>query len=495
MHKVTDHHPEREQIIGATVSVVNEELTFKISEISNSEFEQILNQNNALRESLNQVEKIRDFLGAPEHILGNQYTKHGEIAENIEVNIRNARDILEQRLPNATFEGVGRTAPTDYIIGDTHVQSKFIAGLPNTLDHVIDHMNKYQEIGFGRDGSFYHIPKDFHAEMTKIIDGEYVGELSSRKIQTILSKVSEVEALSGKPFSEVVQPSISSYREVQQGVVFKTVDGHEEQILSRNQEIIGDIKHGADQERYESYFQAGGKAAAYGAAIGAFVGVGLLVYKKHKSGKSLSNFNTTDWKDVGVEFSKGGLKGGVTGLSIYGMTNFLNFNAPLASAFVSASFGIANLSYSYKNGDISLDDFADQAQVLCFDTSVIALSATMGQALIPVPILGTLIGSFAGRIVLNISKEHLGADTDKLQKVYDMQFEKLTSQLDRAYKIKIQEIIDEFEKIGGIRSMAFDYNQNSKLRFEASVRLSYVYSVDESKILMSKNDIDNYFYA
>ncbi|MEZ9922079.1 hypothetical protein AB4342_18280, partial [Vibrio breoganii] len=89
-------------------------------------------------------------------------TKHGEVAEKIEIAIRNARQALDQNAfkPEeftATFEGVGRTAPEDYIINGIEVQSKFINGINNNLKHVIDHMDKYDH--FGRDGSYYHIPK------------------------------------------------------------------------------------------------------------------------------------------------------------------------------------------------------------------------------------------------------------------------------------------------------------------------------------------------
>ena len=119
----------------------------------------------ALSESLHCVENLRDFVSSPENILGNMQTKHGEIAEHVEVEIRNGRDILNHIKPTATFEGVGRTAPEDYIIDGVQVQSKYIAGASKSLDHVLEHLHKYP--GF-TDNGFYHIPKDQYELLEKV---------------------------------------------------------------------------------------------------------------------------------------------------------------------------------------------------------------------------------------------------------------------------------------------------------------------------------------
>ncbi|WP_228059651.1 hypothetical protein [Plectonema radiosum] len=101
-------------------------------------------QDSAFTKAIEQIDQVRDFIGSPEHILGNNQTKHGEIAEQVEVGIRNARDYLRQQAPSATFDGVGRTASEDYLIDGIQVQSKFINGVNKNLDHVLDHMRKYE---------------------------------------------------------------------------------------------------------------------------------------------------------------------------------------------------------------------------------------------------------------------------------------------------------------------------------------------------------------
>lgn len=207
------------------------------------ELEQALSsQDRALADALRQVKQVHDFIGSPEHILGNPQTKHGEIAEQVEVGIRNARDLLHQRNLSATFDGVGRTAPADYRVDNVDVQSKFVNGVGKNLDHVLDHMKQYDY--FGRNGSYYHIPKDQYEVIQRISQGETVEGLSHSTVQRIQQKIREAEQLSGKPFHEVVKPGGSEYSEVQQGRIHDTLDGHERELRNSQKKLKEDIRLG-----------------------------------------------------------------------------------------------------------------------------------------------------------------------------------------------------------------------------------------------------------
>jgi hypothetical protein len=197
-------------------------------------------QDCTLADALHQVKQVRDFIGTPEHILGNPQTKHGEIAEQVEVGIRNARDLLQQQTPTATFENIGRTAPADYRIADVEVQSKFVNGVGKNLDHVLKHMKQYDH--FGRDGSYYHIPKDQYEIMQRIAQGRSVEGLSQSTIDRIQAKVQSVEQLSGRPFTEVIKPGLSNYAEVQQGKIHDTLDRHERDLKDSNENLKQNIR-------------------------------------------------------------------------------------------------------------------------------------------------------------------------------------------------------------------------------------------------------------
>ncbi|MGP1385161.1 MAG: hypothetical protein ACTS2F_16475 [Thainema sp.] len=179
-----ENHHQTTQIIGGVVAAQNQQ---RWTDLRAS----LGNQDQALADALQQIQKVRDFIGKPENILGNVSTKHGEIAEQVEVGVRNARDLVDQRPPSATFEGVGRTAPADYLIDGNEVQSKFVNGVTKNLDHVLKHMDKYQR--FGRDGSYYHIPCDHYEVIKKVLNGESVDGLADKTVRKIQAKIQEIE--------------------------------------------------------------------------------------------------------------------------------------------------------------------------------------------------------------------------------------------------------------------------------------------------------------
>lgn len=97
-------------------------------------------QDVALDKALDRIRMVRDFVGSPENILGNPNTKHGEIAEHVEVGVRNARSLLYGEALTAEIESVGRTDKVDYLIDGIGVQSKFYNGARNTLDLSLIHI-------------------------------------------------------------------------------------------------------------------------------------------------------------------------------------------------------------------------------------------------------------------------------------------------------------------------------------------------------------------
>src|SRR5699024_1982205 len=69
-----------------------------------------LNQQDINREeALKELDKIKKFLEDSSRILGSASSRHGEIAEQMQVYISNARRIIKGLDKNHTFDGVGRT--------------------------------------------------------------------------------------------------------------------------------------------------------------------------------------------------------------------------------------------------------------------------------------------------------------------------------------------------------------------------------------------------
>ena len=469
----------QDQIIGNVADIVNK---IRVNEMEKA----ISNQGENFNKAVEYVNNLRLFMNNPENILGSDKTKFGEIAEQIEVNIRNANDALKGKITTATFEGVGRTAPEDYIIDRNQVQSKFINGINNNLRYVLEHMDKYK--GFSHDG-YYHIPKDNFEILNKINNGEQLDGVSQKTIDAAKRLINKIEEESGKSFNEVVKPGISTYKEVQKGAVNETVNKHENRLKKESDDMKKDII-----AEHQPSVQEGIKVGVIGAVIGGGFKAAGSIYKKCRvEEKKISDFTGDDWKDVGVDFATGGVKGGINGIAIYGLTNFTDVGAPLASAFVSATWGVSSLIAQYKNGNLTIDELSEQGQILCLETGAVALGSIIGQTLIPIPIVGTLIGSFAAQTLMSITKGQLGKKEIELEQKLLKEYNEAIDNLEKNYKVMIDKIIAEYERLGGLIDMAFDFKSNAVFRLEASVNLAIDLGVSENEILENIDDIDSFF--
>lgn len=490
------------QSIGAYVEYINsvraDELQKVLGEISNKLNEELTQQDINLIEALKYVENVRDFISKPNEILGSELTKHGEIAEQIDVNINNARCVLNGLKERFTFENVGRTAPEDYLDGVQAVQSKFYNGLNNTLKAVLEHKERYQY--FGSDGkSYYSIPKDYYETIQKILNGENVDNISGRTIETARKLIEEIENQTNRPFNDVVKPSVSNYSDVQLGKANETLDNEQVSLSNKADSNKEASRNNAKENKTKSIDNSGpsvieaAKVTGVAAAVSGGISFVMSVAKKKNEGKSITQFTSDDWKEIGIDTGKGTVKGGVSGLSIYTLTNFVNTPAPLASAYVSATFGVVNLANKYKNGEITSSDFIENSQLVCMDSAISAIGAGLGSIIIPVPVLGAVVGSIVANTMSSISKDYLEKKEQELIGDYNRKYIVEISKLDKEHALIISEIMKEYYMLGEITTMAFDFNLNSKLRFEKSIGLARGYNVNEDEILKNKNDIDRYF--
>lgn len=490
------------QGIGAYVEYINsvraDELQRVLSEISNKLNEELTQHDINLIKALKYVDNVRAFISKPNEILGSELTKHGEIAEQIDVNINNARCVLNGLKERFTFDGVGRTAPEDYLDGVQAVQSKFYNGLNNTLKAVLEHKEKYQY--FGSDGeSYYSIPKDYYETIQKIINGDNVDNIHSRTIETAKKLIKEIENETNRPFNDVVKPSISDYSDVQLGKVNETLDREQDLLNNKAEANKETSKNNAEQNKAKAIDNSApsvteaAKVTVIAASVSGGISLVMSAAKKKREGKNINQFTSDDWKDVGIDTGKGVVKGGVSGLSIYTLTNFAKTPAPLASAYVSATFGIVNLAKQYKNGDITSSEFIENSQLICMDSAVSAIGAGLGSVIIPVPVLGAVVGSIVANTMSSISKDYLGKEEQELISDYNRKYMIEIDKLDKEHEFILSKIMQQYYMLGEITNMAFDFKLNSKLRFEKSIELARLYNVNEDEILKNKSDIDRYF--
>ena len=452
-------------------------------------------QEQAFGNALSEIDWVRTKIGSPENILGSEKTKHGEIAEIAEVGIRRARDILVGRTPNAFWNEADRLGAEDYGIGGIPVQSKFINGVNNGLRHVISHAERYPDFG-SNDGGFYHIPRDQHDTILRVMKGDTDG-FNPRTVAAIQSKVQSIEHLRGRPFDDIVQPASHNYADVMQGKIHDTLDGHESDLSDKNRALKQQIKEEHSEEVKTAQAKAAptlgemGQIAAKGAAVGAGLNITVHVYKRWaQDGRPPTQFTQDDWKEIGGSALSGGTAGGISAAALYGLTNYSTLSAPFAGAVVSSGRAMVTLTQQYQNGNISYDEYTDLSLIATTEAGIAAAGAALGQALIPVPVLGAVIGSSTARLVSMHAKTLLEKEADQLAERIDLQFEQQIASLTREHRLILARLDAKMLRLGDLTSTAFDLNINAHLLLLSSMRLAEAHGVPDALIIRSTNDVD-----
>ena len=351
-------------------------------------------QDLALLEALGELQVVKDFVGSPERILGSADTKHGEIAEQVHVGVRRAFDLLLQRKPSASFEGVNRIGPVDYVDGGVDIQSKYYNGIHKTLEAVRSHAEQNKDFATG-DGR-YRIPKDQSDQLRQFRESGTIDGLSDRRIERMERLGESLEQKTGRSLDDLVEPGEATYGEVQHEHVREAIKDRESRLADKNDEL-------KDQARGEHAPSLSGAATA--AAIGAAAGGGVrftqAVLVKCRDGKNPfhGEFTVEDWTDIGLNTAKGAGTGAVAGGTLYLLTNSTDLAAPFAGALVSSLLGIGDLLGQYHSGEIDDAQFVDCSLMVAADAAIVGLSAAAGQALIPIPMLGAFVGSIAGKLL------------------------------------------------------------------------------------------------
>jgi hypothetical protein len=93
---------------------------------------------------------------------------------------------------------------------------------------------------------------------------------------------------------------------------------------------------------------------------------------------------------------------------------------------------VASLVSSLNRGEISSEEFVELSLFVCADSAIVAAGASIGQTLIPIPVVGAIIGTIAGRMVSDFCKNLLGVDTNLCKQV-EQNYQKFLAQIDQAY--------------------------------------------------------------
>ena len=412
---------------------------------------------------------------------------HGFIAEVAEVGVRNAKNLVDG-IPADTV-WVNNNGPADLIRKGIQIQQKFVqSGGKLSLNAVEEHLRKYPD--FLENGGKYQIPKDYFEKIQ-----HYLG-----MTQDEATRISpdNVDGLSYKQWEYVqnffkdgkispgdLEGSQNTYDSVQPGKIDNTLNNVQQEIERADQK-----QREAAYEQSKPTLSEGAKATAVAAIIEGGTAFVTEVVKKRKE-KDFCSFSEDDWIEILGSTGKGTLRGGVRGGSVYILSNYTVTPAAVASGLVTAAFGVAEQAHRLRTEEITEQEFLENAQIVCLDAAVSAVSSLIGQALIPIPVLGAIIGNSVGTILYQVGKGNLNKKEQRLLEIYAERQRRLDSELSAQYQQQVELLQQELEIYTVLLDHAFAVN--AREAFFGSVKLAAYVGVANEEILHSIADIDHYF--
>lgn len=485
------------QGIGSYVNMVNilrlEDMATKLNIILSEQEDLVsdflLKQNKALNH-INAAElDINIFINSNR---GGDTGLHGFIAEAAEVGVSNARRALDGVRKIATH--IDDNGPADLKVGQSLTQMKFYQNLTDELKQSENY--RTMKMMFSKD----------HLEVyRKIMNNERYVELNGKQLTNrtmdSIRKIIETESKArGVSHREWMQSSKLNYSEVQKNTIEKTLSKEKNEIKSTTDSRINNSNKELERKK-EVLRQKAAPSLDEGIKAGMQAGLvqgGLnfagYAYTKNKEGLKIWEYSEKEWKEAEITSVKGATKGAVTGFSIYSLTNFVGLNAPAASSLVSATGGIASAAVRFRSREIDAEEFMSLVMLSTIDSTAAAFGAAIGGTLIPVPVIGSVIGSLIATSAVNIGVGILNKKELEIIKRYQDNIEQYVQQLDKEYQEIYNELIKKFKEIDDIQNYLLSVNVNSELQFVASIKLAEVLEVDHKEILHSLDDIDNYFF-
>ena len=484
------------QMIAAYIDYLNQ---LRVSTLMDT-LRQILNNETGQLKDLaeRQANALRNLDLANQNVMnivnsgrGGENGMHGFIAEFAQTGIANARRAFEG-LEKSTIT-LNNNGPADLLINGKPVQVKFYANLMNELKTSAEYRS--MDMMFSKDHMDV-FRAVMHGDKEVFLNGQ---PLTSNQVQKIKQIIEEESNIRGLSWDKWMQSSVLKYDQVQREAIDRTFTEETDNIKRQTSEQKSEISNKANTDKAAAYHKAqpnlgeANKAAGVGAAIQGGLNFGIFVYQKHEEGKEIWQFTAEDWKEGGVKTAEGAFKGGFSGYAIYGLTNVCHLSAPSAGAIASGTFGLIDAVMKFRSGEIDDDGFLSLVTINALDATGAAVGAAIGQTLIPVPVVGALIGSIVASNVLGLGKNILSARERAIIAEYQRKADLFVANLDVQYAQILETLLDKYRKLGELQTYAFNLDLNIQLRFAASVDLARFIGVSETEILHNEAEIDDFF--
>ena len=493
----------QEQAVAAWINYLNQlrinELQEKLSLIADELKKGLITQDQYFNNALSELDKYLNLIRSSIR-RGAETGAHGFISEKAQVAIGNARKLIEGL--KKEYELIDNNGQWDIKKNGIPIQMKFYASQDHmSLEACLRHLKMYPD-SF-KQGGMYMIPKDHYEKMKYLLS---ISENQANKMGTQTGDFSLSEWKYVKKFVEEnkipqdkIIPSDLTYEEVQKGTYEKTFSKEKVSLFDKNEAAKKKLENQADEKAHIAQkeamptFEEAAKATVVSALIEGGTAFCIDIVKMHKERESFHAFSDEDWETIAKETANSTMKGAVRGASIYVLTNYTATPAAVASSVVTAAFGVIEQANKYKNGELSEVELIHNSEILCLDASISAASSLIGQAVIPIPVVGAVIGNTVGTMVYQIIKENYGEDKQMLSliKNYSIEMDNQLADLESQYKNFIINLNRNMEMYINILPIAFSVNVEEA--FKGSVVLANWAGVPTEEILDTKEKIDSFF--
>lgn len=472
----------QEQAVAAWVNYLNQ---LRLDQLVAALRQQDVNLRDALESVDEAITEIKQVVTSNR---GGLKGMHGFIAEVAETGVGNARSQILGG--NKVYQWVDDNGPFDLMRDGVAIQQKFYAaGGSFGLGAVSEHLRRYPD--FIESGHRYQIPNDHYEvvrrlylmprdEAAKVLSrsGEGPSYRDWQRVQTFFEDGSV-------PFDSL-EPSHLEYREVQQGTYEVTMASEKESLAEADQ-----AQRDSSYLKSKPSLRQGAQVALTAAVMEGSATFVLAVAEKRRSGRKLSKFTNDDWTAIASETGFGFAKGGVRGVSIYTLTNFTATSAATASALVTAAFGVAEQANKLRRGEITEQEFIENAETVSLEAAVSALASLIGQTVIPIPVLGAVIGNTVGIVIYRAVSSSLSKREAELIERYLVEQRELDERLAAEY----QELVDQLDGAMSeyVELLGRAFSPDLRVALEGSVYLALELGVASEEVLDSNEKVMAYF--
>lgn len=136
-------------------------------------------------------------------------------------------------------------------------------------------------------------------------------------------------------------------------------------------------------------------------------------------------------------------------------------------------------------------EFIQSAEIVCLDAAVSALSSAIGQAVIPIPVLGAVIGNTVGSIIYQTAKDGLSAKEQEIMEKRAEELQALDRELSQQYRELLVSLREDMSQYLVLLEAAF--HPDPLKAMEGSAALAIELGIPQSEVLDSIEKTDAFF--